>query len=115
MATPRHTSDDRILPLRKSLLHNPVTETPSTRAGAGDWEGANRAYGTKLGLPLVSIIVPLYNGKSMIRQLLTSILGNSYKNIEVIVIDDASTDGGSSILKEEFPWVRVLVNEVNEG
>jgi glycosyltransferase involved in cell wall biosynthesis len=81
----------------------------------GNWHRANGDHGKEPGPSLVSIIVPLYNGKDMIRQLLTSISESSYKNIEVIVIDDASTDRGGSVVEKEFPWVRVLVNDVNRG
>ena len=43
--------------------------------------------------PLVSVIVPSYNVEEYIDQCLTSILDNGYHNIELLVIDDRSTDG----------------------
>ena len=43
--------------------------------------------------PLVSVIVPCYNVEQYIDQCLTSILDNGYRNIELLVIDDRSTDG----------------------
>ena len=43
--------------------------------------------------PLVSVIVPSYNVEGYIDQCLTSILNNDYQNIELLVIDDRSTDG----------------------
>ena len=43
--------------------------------------------------PLVSVIVPSYNVEEYIDQCLTSILNNGYQNIELLVIDDRSTDG----------------------
>ena len=43
--------------------------------------------------PLVSVIVPSYNVEEYIDQCLTSILNNGYRNIELLVIDDRSTDG----------------------
>lgn len=42
--------------------------------------------------PLVSVIVPSYNVEEYIDQCLTSILNNGYQNIELLVIDDRSTD-----------------------
>lgn len=48
---------------------------------------------------LVSIIVPLYNGEGTVERCINSILGQSYKHIEVIIIDDGSSDGSISICK----------------
>lgn len=42
--------------------------------------------------PLVSVIVPYYNGKAYIREAIESILAQTYPNIEIVVVDDASPD-----------------------
>lgn len=47
--------------------------------------------------PIFSIIVPLYNKKDYIKRCIESILSQSYTDFELIVIDDGSTDGSSSI------------------
>ena len=47
---------------------------------------------------LVSIIVPIYNTKDYLEACLDSIINQSYKNIEIILIDDGSNDGSSNIL-----------------
>lgn len=49
---------------------------------------------------LVSIIVPVYNTESYLEKCLNSILNQTYKNIEVIIIDDGSTDNSYKILQE---------------
>ena len=46
----------------------------------------------KVELPLVSVIVPCYNVEQYIDQCLNSILDNGYPNVEVICVDDHSTD-----------------------
>lgn len=49
---------------------------------------------------LVSVIVPCYNHEKYIEECILSIINQTYKNIEIIVIDDGSTDNSSVILKE---------------
>ena len=62
----------------------------------------------------VSVIVPVYNGEKHIEQCVRSILDQSYSNIELIIIDDGSTDDSGSIcdsLAEEDPRVTVFHKE----
>ena len=49
---------------------------------------------------LISVIVPVYNVKRYIGDCLESILGQTYKNLQVILIDDGSTDGSDKICEE---------------
>src|SRR2546427_3015597 len=64
---------------------------------------------------LVSVIVPLYNGESHIGQLLKSVSDSSYRNVEVIIVDDGSSDSGLEIIRTEFPSAKVLRNGQNRG
>ncbi len=54
----------------------------------------------KKELPLVSVIVPCYNHERFITTCIESIYSQTYKNIELTVIDDGSTDNSPQILKE---------------
>lgn len=50
--------------------------------------------------PVISVIVPAHNAEATIRRCISSILSQQVPNIEVICIDDASTDGTAALLKE---------------
>ncbi|MCE5273070.1 glycosyltransferase [bacterium] len=66
-------------------------------------------------LPLVSAIIPVYNQAAFVEKAVQSILGQSYGNIELILIDDASTDGSNKVLQNfaGLNRVRVFRNSVN--
>ncbi|MBQ3276970.1 MAG: glycosyltransferase [Oscillospiraceae bacterium] len=50
--------------------------------------------------PIVSVIIPVFNGELYLRECLDSIVNQTLKDIEIICIDDGSTDGTASILQE---------------
>lgn len=50
--------------------------------------------------PLVSIIIPCYNQEALIGETITSILASEFTNVEVIVVDDGSTDSSLKVLEE---------------
>lgn len=49
--------------------------------------------------PLVSIIIPVYNGENYIKDAINSAINQTYKNIEIIVVDDGSRDNTANIVK----------------
>src|SRR3982074_3555445 len=53
---------------------------------------SNDANGSVVNTPLVSVIVPVYNGERFLAETLQSIINQQYRPLELIVIDDGSTD-----------------------
>lgn len=64
-------------------------------------------------MKLVSAIIPVYNGKRYLRRALDSILAQTYSPIEIILIDDGSTDNSHEIAKQ-YPNV-IYVAQENQG
>ena len=51
----------------------------------------------KIDQPLVSVIIPVYNAEAYLERCLNSVLDQSYDQLEIILVDDGSTDSSSSI------------------
>lgn len=64
--------------------------------------------------PLVSIIIPCYNGAACVGDAIESALNQTYDNKEVVVVDDGSTDNSLSILKQYGTRIQ-LITGVNSG
>jgi len=65
--------------------------------------------------PLVSIIVLNWNGEKVIRKCLNSVKRLNYPSVEVIVVDNGSTDASIDIVSRDFPDFRLLKNDKNLG
>ena len=69
--------------------------------------------------PKVSAIVPNYNHARFLEQRIDSILAQTYENVEILILDDFSTDDSRSVIeryREEHPdRIRVLYSEANSG
>ena len=68
----------------------------------------------ELHSPLISILVPAYNAQDTLRDTLRSAAAGTYRNIEIIVVDDGSTDGTSAIAEEladRDPRIRIIRRE----
>lgn len=64
--------------------------------------------------PLVTIVIPCYNGERFVGRCLSSLARQTYRALEVLLVDDASTDRTAEEVSK-YPFVRVLRNEVNKG
>lgn len=76
----------------------------------------------KVSNPLVSVVIPTFNRKDFIFKAIDSVFNQSYKNVEIIVVDDGSQDGTTQLIKDKCKngiydknRIRVLRFEKNQG
>jgi GT2 family glycosyltransferase len=65
--------------------------------------------------PRVCIIIVTFNKKESLQQSIKAIQDNNYHNKQVIVVDNASTDGTIEMLSSEFPFVMIIRSAINTG
>lgn len=79
----------------------------------------NSKHEAKDAIPKVSVIIPNYNHSEFLGERLDSVLYQSFDSIEVIVLDDASTDDSEKVIlkyKEKYPEkIRYIKNKSNSG
>lgn len=82
---------------KEKLINEILNDIPLLNSEPHYWTIANNKYNTNRK---VSIIVPNYNHARFLKKRLDSIYNQTYKNIEVILLDDCSTDNSMQILEE---------------
>jgi cellulose synthase/poly-beta-1,6-N-acetylglucosamine synthase-like glycosyltransferase len=65
--------------------------------------------------PLVSVVIPNWNGAAHLPTCLDALRGQRYPRLEVIVADNASTDGSQALLAERYPEVRLVALPENRA
>lgn len=63
----------------------------------------------------ISVCIVTYQAKDLLRNCLQSLYKNTQSNIDVIVVNNGSTDGTAAMLQGEFPDVQIIENPQNEG
>lgn len=66
-------------------------------------------------ITLISIVVVNLNRKELLRCCLLSLMAQQRESIEVILVDNGSSDGSVEMVLEEFPMVRIIRNTTNQG
>ena len=65
--------------------------------------------------PLLTIVIPNWNGQHLLGRCLTALHAQTWRDFEVIVVDNGSTDGSVAYLRKHFPEVRLIANAENRG
>lgn len=76
--------------------------------------GTDTAATESKGLPAVSVVIPAYNSAPFLRETIESVLGQTYSNLEIIVIDDGSTDDTERVM-QTFGSRVSYVKQENQG
>lgn len=71
--------------------------------------------GSSMNSPLVSIVMLCWNRKDDVRESLSRIRESTYKNLEIIAVDNGSTDGTPEMIEAEYPEVRLMRMSENIG
>ena len=66
-------------------------------------------------MPRVSIIIPAYNRLPMLREAVDSVLAQDFEDVEILVVDDGSTDGTGEGMKKYGGRVKLLEHSANRG
>ena len=80
-----------------------------------------KKYNSSKPSPVVSVIMPVYNAQAYVGEAIESILAQTYRNFELIIIDDASTDASWRIIRKyakahpEFIRAHRLDKNINQG
>ena len=68
-----------------------------------------------MGSPLVSVVIITWNRKDDVLESVQSIYKQNYQNVEVVVVDNGSTDGTADALAQVFPAVKIVTLNRNTG
>ena len=68
-----------------------------------------------ISLPSVAVVILNWNGKSFLEKFLPSVMGSTYNNLNVVIADNASDDDSIDFLKKNYPAVKILLSNTNEG
>lgn len=90
--------------------HSPRTDRPTASLHA-----PAHAHGTRPGRPFVSVILLNYNGKRFLKPCLDSVLADSYTPKEILLVDNASTDGSMNLAWAYQDRITIVQNPKNYG
>jgi hypothetical protein len=109
-----------ILSFRRQLAVDALARSRPERPQPETVEVATTSAWKAGGTPRVSVIVPLYNDEDVILEALDSVLGSSFTSWEIVVVDDASSDGSPDAVRawmgaNDSRPVALVRHEVNRG
>jgi hypothetical protein len=68
-----------------------------------------------MSTPIVSVVIVNWNGLHFLRGCFAALVAQTYRDFEIIVVDNASTDGSVELLQRDYPSIRLIENQNNVG
>jgi glycosyltransferase involved in cell wall biosynthesis len=92
-----------------------LSSEQSDRSSEGSLHSPRNLKCNESDKPLISVITVVFNGKNYIEQAIRSVIGQTYDNVEYIIIDGGSTDGTLDIIKQYQEAIDYWVSETDHG
>lgn len=99
----------------KPSKRNVTPGVPSIRRKQRNAEPRKAAASATESDAAVSVVIVNYNGERLLSPCLTSVFSQSFRPMEVIVVDNGSTDGSVDLVQKNYPEVRLLRSPTNVG
>lgn len=90
----------------KKLSFSSFPECVSTPAFVRNMASSGRKLCSRTRVPLVSVVIPVFNGENFVKAAIDSVIAQSYSNVEIIVVNDGSTDSTDEIVRSYGDKVR---------
>jgi len=112
-----HTGAKKTMAKTKQQIDTayPSKEYISENMVVASFENSENNCKQSSNVPLVAVIILSYNAKEELRESIRSVLSSSYKNLDVIIVDNNSTDGSVEMVSKEFPEVHIIKSQENLG
>jgi glycosyltransferase involved in cell wall biosynthesis len=106
----------RIHSLREREKATVLTLNNLLETDLGQYESVSKAFSETIN-PFVSVIIPIYNARDWLSECLDSVVSQTLENIEIICVNDGSTDESAEILKsyQALDQRIVVINQENQG
>jgi GT2 family glycosyltransferase len=66
-------------------------------------------------MPRISVIILNWNGRKFLQECLDSLMAQTFRDFETVLVDNGSTDGSAEFVRESYPWVRLVELPENTG
>jgi GT2 family glycosyltransferase len=88
---------------------------PDYQKGSSPVNNALPLSSEEIQYPLVSVVIVNYNGLKFLKECIQSLIAQTYKNLEIIVVDNASSDNSIEYLRSDFKGLQIIENSINLG
>lgn len=108
------TGSDHSGRVRFQSGHRPSPE-PTQDPRSSFMTSTERSFSESVSEPLISVVVVNYNRRDDLREAMLSVREQDYPRVEILVVDNGSSDGSAEMLAEEFPEVELIALDENLG